>query len=131
MNIETIKALCPEFEYIERTLNRQGPKCQDFYEGHIRDLKTHVLNLGKALAEARQALEWRPISEYDGESLAVFCLQVINTGNEQKQWDVLVGMPDASGQVVAVDGDDLGWGLEDVEFFKYVTFPIPPSGKEG
>jgi len=52
------KTLLPEWtEGVKRTLRRQGPACEDFYQGHIRDLKTHVERLLQALEAEKRKVE--------------------------------------------------------------------------
>lgn len=115
MNTEEIKRLCPEFlEKIQWYIDNDEAMPEEF----------------TVLAEARKKLEWLPISEYDRESLATFCLEVVNASTGHKRWDVFTGVCDDSGQMVTEDGDDLGWSIDDVEFFQYVNLPTPPQDKE-
>lgn len=71
-------------------------------------------------------MKWKPIEEYDGESLANFAIEVEIIPSKKRHWSYVIGYQAYdSNELVSDEGDYLGWTIEDVTWFQYITSPPP------
>lgn len=127
MNIETIKRLCPEFAgksaltidrltQLLRGIPLADPSC-------YAEMRQVVSELTEALAEARQALEWRPIESAPTNQSLLFYSPMF-TGN-----GVFEGLLKDDRLVVNADYSIYA-GSEYYPTY-WMPLPTPPSVKEG